>query len=250
MSRLIFSSSVVPLVCWSVATSRSSGSVCIFARIFGAHSFSSARLASCSVNSNWVRVGRPPSRTSCAACMIEPGALDLVELGAQPGDDLLRGRLALVARLQRDEHVAVVAGPAAAADIHGDGRDIRVGHHDLAEFLLMPLHVGEGNILAGLGCRGDQADVLLREEAFRDDHEQIDRQSERREEDHQRREFPAQRQIEAALIGAKHGVERAFAPLVEAAVPGLADAPAGSARPSSASASATRSSRRRSSSPA
>ena len=51
---------------------------------------------------------------------VEPGAFDLLELGTQPGDDLLRARLALVARLQRDEHVAVVAGAAAAADRHRD----------------------------------------------------------------------------------------------------------------------------------
>ena len=94
------SCSVVPSVCWSVATSRNSGSVFIFARIFGAHSFSSARLASCSVYSNCVRVARPPSRTSCDACMIEARALDLLELRPQPGDDLLRIDIALFARLQ------------------------------------------------------------------------------------------------------------------------------------------------------
>ena len=37
-------------------------------RIFGAQSFSSSRLASCSVYSNCVRVARPPTRTSCEAC--------------------------------------------------------------------------------------------------------------------------------------------------------------------------------------
>ncbi len=85
----------------------------------------------------------------------------------------------------------------------------------------MPLHVGERNVLVGFRGRRDQADVLLRKEALRDDHEQIDGQSECREEDHQRGELPAQRQIETALIGAEHGIERAFAPLIEAAVLGL-----------------------------
>ena len=46
----------------------------------------------------------------------QPGALDLLELRTQPGNDLLGVGRAFVARLQRDEHVAVVAGPAAAAD--------------------------------------------------------------------------------------------------------------------------------------
>ena len=54
---------------------------------------------------------------------------------------------------------------------------------------------------------GDQADILLREEALGNDDEQIDRQRQRGEEDHQRREFPAQRQVEPALIGMQHGVE-------------------------------------------
>ncbi len=85
----------------------------------------------------------------------------------------------------------------------------------------MPLHVGERNVLIGLRSRRDQADVLLREEALRDDHEQIDGQPESGEEDHQRGELPAQRQIETALIGAKHRIERAFAPLIEAAMFGL-----------------------------
>ena len=107
----------------------------------------------------------------------EPGALDLLELGTQAGDDLLRGRVALVARLQRDEQAAVVAGAAAAADRHRDRGHVRIGLHDLAELLLMPLHVGEGNVLAGLRGGGDQAVVLLRKEALRDDDEQIDRQA-------------------------------------------------------------------------
>ncbi len=72
-------------------------------------------------------------------------------LRTQPGDDLLRRGVALVARLQRDEHAAVVAAaPAAAADRHGDRGDVGIGLHDLAELLLMALHVGEGNVLRRL----------------------------------------------------------------------------------------------------
>ena len=114
---------------------------------------------------------------------VEPRALDLFELGTQPGDDLLGARAALVARLQRDEQVAVVAGPAAAADRHGHAGDVGVGLHDLAQGLLLLHHGGEGNVLRGFGRRGDQAVVLLREEALGNDDEQIDRQRQRREED-------------------------------------------------------------------
>ena len=59
----------MPDVCWSVATSRSIGSDLSFSSTFGAHSFSSSRLASCSVYWNCVRAIRPPTLTSCAACM-------------------------------------------------------------------------------------------------------------------------------------------------------------------------------------
>ena len=75
---------------------------------------------------------------------------------------------AFAARLQRDEEVAVVAGPAAAADRHGDRRDVGIGLHDLAERLLVPLHVGKGDVLIRFRGRGDQAVVLLREEALRE----------------------------------------------------------------------------------
>ena len=52
----------------------------------------------------------------------------------------------------------------------------------------MPHHLDDGNVLRGLGHAGDQAGILLREEALRNDHEEIDRQRQRREEDQQRHE--------------------------------------------------------------
>ncbi len=133
-----------------------------------------------------LRPGRPAAEPHVLRRLhVEPGALDLFELGTQAGDDLLGGGGAFVARLQRDEHVAVVAGPAAAADRHSHAGDIGVCPHDLAERLLPPLHRGEGNILRGFGRGGDQAVILLREEALGNDDEQIDRQSQCREEDQQ-----------------------------------------------------------------
>ena len=50
----------------------------------------------------------------------QPRALDLVELRAQPRDDLVGVGVALVARLQRDEHAPVIERVAAAADRHRD----------------------------------------------------------------------------------------------------------------------------------
>ena len=54
---------------------------------------------------------------------------------------------------------------------------------DRAKGLLPPLHLGKGNVLCRFGRRGDQADVLLGKEALRNDDEQINRQSQRREEE-------------------------------------------------------------------
>ena len=97
-------------------------------RIFGAHSFSSARLASCSVNWNCVRVG----------AAAEPHVLRRLQKSRAPSTFSSLGRsramiccargVALVARLQRDEHAAVVAGAAAAADRHRDRGDVGIGH--------------------------------------------------------------------------------------------------------------------------
>ncbi|GJE36110.1 hypothetical protein KHHGKMAE_0157 [Methylobacterium persicinum] len=68
-SRSIDSVRVVPRVCWSVATSRSSGRVFILSRMRGAQVLNSARSGSWSVYSNWVRDVRPPVRTSWVAWM-------------------------------------------------------------------------------------------------------------------------------------------------------------------------------------
>ncbi len=151
----------------------------------------------------------------------QAGAQHLFQLRAQPGNDLLRIGVALAQGLQRDEHVAVVAGAAAAADRHCHRRDARILHDDLAELFLLAFHVREGNVLAGFRGRADQADVLLREEALRDDDEHVDRQRQGGEEDQQRRALPAQGNVEHGLIAAQHGIEAALAELVETAVPFL-----------------------------
>ena len=70
--------------------------------------------ASCSVYWYCVREARPPMRTSCAACRIQPRALHFLELRPQPRDDPVGAGVALVERFQRDEHAPVVDGRAAA----------------------------------------------------------------------------------------------------------------------------------------
>ena len=91
-------------VCWSLATSRSSGRVRSFSRTRGAQAFSSSRFASCSVYWYCVREARPPMRTSCTDCRKSWMPGDLRELGPQLGDDLVRASaLRSSLRLQLDE---------------------------------------------------------------------------------------------------------------------------------------------------
>ena len=238
--------SVVPSVCWSVATSRSSGSVSILARIFGAHSLSSSRLASCSVYWNCVRVGRPPTRTSCAACRYRRAPSTLSSFGRS------RAMIcwALASRSSRGLRVmnrwpllsARPPPPIAIADA-GDGR---VGLRRSWQ-ASSALHLRQRKCPARLRKCGDQAVVLLREEALGDDDVQIDRQRQRREEN---------RSASSAASAARHrgrahrraASHRSSARSIDrTARAGLRRAHAGSASPSSASASATPPSKRRSS---
>ena len=88
--------SVVPDICWSVATSRSSGSVLSLSSTLGAHVLSSSMSASCSVYWNCVRAARPPTLTSCAACRKSLAPSTFSSLRPQPRDDLVGGGVALV----------------------------------------------------------------------------------------------------------------------------------------------------------
>ena len=75
---------MVPLACWSVATSRNCGNVLIFARILGAHSLSSSRLASCKREFE-LGPGRAAAQADILRGLhVQPGALDLLELRPQP----------------------------------------------------------------------------------------------------------------------------------------------------------------------
>ena len=178
------------------------------------------------------------------------GALDLVELRAQTRDDLIRGRRALVARLQRYEQPPGVERVARAADRHRDMSDGGILENDRAERHLSLRHLGEGGVLRRLRYAVDLPGVLLREEPLRDRHEQADRQREKREEDHQRGEAEFERDVEAALIGLQQRRKAALAQLVEIAHDGRPSPRSRSATPASASASATPRPTRRSSSSA
>ena len=81
---------------------------------FGAQSFSSSMSESCSVYWYCVRVGAAADVQVLRRLQEQRRARHLRELRPQPGDDLVGAGAALVARLQADDHEAVVDRPAAA----------------------------------------------------------------------------------------------------------------------------------------
>ena len=120
-------SACVPPVCWSVATSRSCGSVCSFARSFGAQSF---ELGDVGVLQRVLEL-----RAGDAAADVDV-LRRLQEQRARPRPWRACGRrramicmrrcLALVARLQRDEQAPVVASALPMPPIvHADAGDVR-----------------------------------------------------------------------------------------------------------------------------
>ena len=133
-------------------------------------------------------------------------------------DDLLRIRFSLVARFQRDVHAPVVQGASAAADRHGDARDIGIGEDDRTELFLNALHLSEGHILTGFGDGGEEAGILLRKEPFGNNYKQVSGQRDGGEEDAQGGEPPTHHQVQSASIGTKKCIETALAELIDAPV--------------------------------
>ena len=147
---------------------------------------------------------------------------DLRQLLAQPRDHLEGVDVAILARLQRDEHAAVilrgVAGARAQPHRHRVHR--RIGLHDLADLLLQLDHLIERDVLTRDRGAEDHAGVLLREKPLRDLDEQPAGGGDSRQEDQHGDKTVAQRDVEAALVAARHRVERAFAHPVEPAMLG------------------------------
>ena len=121
-------------------------------------------------------------RARCAAadtnvlrCLEEESrALNLVELAAQPRDDLIGIGCALVARFQGNEHAAGVRGITRPAHEHRDVVHRGIVPHDVPELLLVTHHLVGRCFLCGFRNAGQQPDVLLRKKALGDDHEQND----------------------------------------------------------------------------
>src|SRR6266850_1830975 len=193
-SRSMVRVNVAPPVCWSLATSRSSGSVFSLSKIFDDHWFSSSRLASCRVYWYCVRVGRPPILMSCRA-------FDIGELRTQPSNDFVGRNVALIARLQGDEEAAVVLRlRAVGAEAHADGGNGRILQDDVREGALPAHRVGERDVLRRLRGADDEPGVLLREEALRNDGEEIAGRHQCHDEHGKSRPVVAERHIQALAV--------------------------------------------------
>ncbi len=178
-------------------------------------------MASCRVYWNCVLAKRRADRHVLRRLQIDPEALYLSEFAPQPGDDLKDVHVALVLRLERDEHAPVVLRRIAdpGAEPHRHRVDRRIGHHDGAGLLLQLVHPGERDVLARLRRAEHNAGVLLREKALGNDDEEIDGRDNGGDERQQGREAVAQHEIDAALVAARERVEPFFAQIVEPAMP-------------------------------
>ena len=99
----------------------------------------------------------------------------------QAVDDVVDGRAALVARLERDGEPAGVwrrIHPADAEDRDQAG-DVGILLDRVFDLLLQPLHLGERHFGAGLGNGVDQPGVLRRQEALGHDDVEPDRGDQR-----------------------------------------------------------------------
>ena len=172
------------------------------ASAFGIHSFSSSRLASCRV----ILIERPA----------EPRAHGDVLRGRQkaaaPGTSASFGRSLFMTPRRRSirsscgfsvmkSRPELCVLPGEAPERGTDIVDVRVLGDNIGERLLAAYHLCHRRCPAARRSRAIQdARVLNREKALRDGDEEIDRQPERCEEDHQRDEAVAQRNAERALV--------------------------------------------------
>ena len=138
----------------------------------------------------------------------ERGAFDLGELRAKSPNDLVGRNVALVARLQGDEEAAIVLGlRAVGAETHADGSDGGILEDDVGEDALPTDRLLERDVLRCLRGADDEARILLREKALRDDHEEITGRHEGGGEHGKGRPVMLQRDIEALAVAGEEKIE-------------------------------------------
>jgi hypothetical protein len=129
----------------------------------------------------------------------------LRELAAQPADDPVDRQLALGERLQCDEHKAGIGLAATGeADDAGDRGILADDRDELGQ--LLP-HQLKRDALVGLDPADHPAGVLLREEALRDEDEQIEVEADRHKQDQQDEPWDSQCLRQRSLVKNQHRLE-------------------------------------------
>ena len=137
-------------------------------------------------------------------------ARDRRQLGAQLGDDLVRGLAALPDWFELDENIPRVARRAAAAD-EGDHRlHRRMGQHDLVDCLSALAHGRERHVLRRLGHASELPGVLLGKQSL--GHRPVEKHAKRRgadcDEEHQ--VVVAEHPSERPPVAAQHAIEESL----------------------------------------
>ena len=128
----------------------------------------------------------------------------------------------LVARLQFDEDAPLIrsAGRVVAERTHvrTHAQDVLVGHQEIGHALVMADHLVEADALGAFGIDVEAALILARQEALRDDAEQVDGHAEQHDRNHHRHGAEAQRAAERDVVEAAPGIEQPLERVVERAV--------------------------------
>jgi hypothetical protein len=145
-------------------------------------------------------------------------AFDLRELRPQSIDDLAGARIALVARLEIDEHPAIIDGliDTAGSDRGDDAVDPRLFEQNPDQAGLTLDHGRKGDVLGCFRDRDDEAGVLLRKEALGNDHVEVSGEDDGSQGGGEGDPPMTKGPLQSRLIGGQHVREDAFSEQIEA----------------------------------
>ncbi len=137
---------------------------------------------------------------------------------AEALNNLIGGLVALVMRLELDEHPAgVLAGVEAGRAGETDHpEDCRILPGDIGDLLHISRHLGKGRVLARLRRAKNEAGILLREKALRDLHIEKTGRPHQQQGQEQRRQLMAEDKPQPAVIDVEERHEDALGTTVEA----------------------------------
>src|SRR5712692_8353540 len=149
---------------------------------------------------------------------VQSGAGNLRGLRANASDDLIGADFALAERLELSEH-ARGAATAAAASEGRDGVDGWILQDDVGEDAHLLRHGGEGQVLIALDEAGDAAGVLLREEALRSPHKEINIQAHGAQGEQQDQKLMTENPVQRNVVNPEDTIESILGKTVETIVP-------------------------------